>query len=75
VEIKPFSAAQNLFPKRRTVTHEVPQASILGPPHLITHTNDLPSTIKILLEPIILADDTAAIIFNKDLDFCTFSSL
>jgi hypothetical protein len=58
VEIKPFSVAPNFFPKRRTVTHEVPQASILGPPHLITHTNDLPSTIKTLSKLTIFADDT-----------------
>jgi hypothetical protein len=37
VEIKPFSAAPNFFPKWRTVTYGVPQAPILGPPHLITH--------------------------------------
>jgi hypothetical protein len=33
--------------------------------------NDLPSTINTLMEPIIFADDTSAIIPNKNVDdFC-----
>jgi hypothetical protein len=48
-EIKSF---EKLSSKWGTVKHGVPQRSILGPLLFIIHTNDLPSTINTLSEPI-----------------------
>jgi hypothetical protein len=75
VETKPSSATANFFSSWGTVTHAIPQASILGPLLFITYINDLPSTIRTLSEPIIFADDTSVIISNNSFDdFCTLAN-
>jgi hypothetical protein len=75
METKPSSATPNLFSNWGTVKHEVSQGSILGPSLFITYINDLPSTITILSESIIFADDNTVMISNKiTYDFCPIAN-
>jgi hypothetical protein len=75
VEIKPSSATPNVFSNCRTVTHGVPQGSVLRSLLFITYINDLPSTVRTLSKSIIFTDDSSVIITNKNFDdFCTLTN-
>ena len=50
-----------------TVTHEIPQSSILCPILVLLHINNLPETISDISNPILFADDRSMIITNSAL--------
>jgi hypothetical protein len=72
VEIKSRNATQNVFSDWGTLK----QGSILGPLLFILYTNDLHRKINSISKPILFADDTSVIIYNRNLgDFCTVANL
>jgi hypothetical protein len=51
-------------------------ASVLGPLLFIIYINDLPRKINSISKPILLADDTSVIIYNRKFGyFCTVANL
>ena len=75
-KIKSPTTTQNFVSDWGTLKHGVPQGSILGPLLFLVYINDLPSKINSLAEPILSADDTSAIISNRNLkDFSTTAHL
>jgi hypothetical protein len=76
VEIKSCNATENVFSDWGTLKNGVPQGSILGPLLFIIYINDLPRKINSISKPILFADDTSVIIYNRNLeDLCTVANL
>jgi hypothetical protein len=71
VELKSEENNLHFFSNLLTTKHGIPKGSILGLLLFILYINGLPPSINTLTEPIIFADDTSAIIPNKNFyDFC-----
>jgi hypothetical protein len=76
VELKSRNATQNVFSDWGTLKHGVPQGSIQGPLLFITYINDLPQKINCISKPILFADDTSVLTYNRNLGvFCTVANL
>jgi hypothetical protein len=67
VEIKSRNETRNFFSDWGKLKHGVPQGSILGPLLFIIHKNDLPRKINSISKPLLFADDTSVIIYNRNL--------
>jgi hypothetical protein len=66
VEIKSRNATQNVISHWGALKHGVPQGSILGPLLFIIYITDLPRKINSVSKPILFADDTSVIIYNRN---------
>jgi hypothetical protein len=74
VEIKPHIATQNVFCDWGTLIHwSFPRINSRA---FIIYVNNLPRKINSISKPILFADDTSVIIYNRNLgDFCTVANL
>jgi hypothetical protein len=69
VEIRSPSSTQNFFSDWGMLKHRVPRGSIRGSLLFIICISDLPLRINSLSEPVLFADDTSVIIYNRNFEY------